>query len=327
METIISEPNALPSSVTRACDSSEGIKVGCTLMEPSLVGSNRWLAHSKLRVGPWGLSEGSGFLVPRVEGNALGFTLACIRDTIPIFDFSGFTNKDTSPSKAQQTLASVIFSEMVKDIEVHFDMTMRQKILDLLGEKLSQEDVNQQLLRSLSPEWNTHAIVWRNKADMDTMSMDNLYNNLKVYEPEIKGISRSNSSTQNMTFILSDAVIYAFFASHPNSSQPVNEDLEQIHPDDMEEIDLRWQMTMLTMRAIRFLKRTGRKLAVNGNKTIGFDKSKVECYNCHKRGHFTRECIAPRIQDNKNKDNTRRNVPAKTSNTTALVLCDGLGYD
>ncbi|GKB55977.1 retrovirus-related pol polyprotein from transposon TNT 1-94 [Tanacetum coccineum] len=53
--------------------------------------------------------------------------LACLRDTIPSFDFSGFTNKDTVPSKAQQTLANVIFSEMVKDTEVHFDMTMRQK--------------------------------------------------------------------------------------------------------------------------------------------------------------------------------------------------------
>ncbi|GJY20162.1 ribonuclease H-like domain-containing protein [Tanacetum coccineum] len=54
-------------------------------------------------------------------------------------------------------------------------------------------------------------------------------------------------------------------------------------------MDLRWQMAMLTMRARRFLKNTGRKLTVNGNETIGFDKSKVECYNCHKRGHFARE--------------------------------------
>ncbi|GKC98772.1 hypothetical protein Tco_1169047, partial [Tanacetum coccineum] len=69
------------------------------------------------------------------------------------------------------------------------------------GEKISQEDVNQKLLRSLSPEWNTHAVVWRNKADLDTMSMDDLYNNLKVYEPEVKGISSSSSSTQNMAFV------------------------------------------------------------------------------------------------------------------------------
>ncbi|GKA39206.1 hypothetical protein Tco_0731757, partial [Tanacetum coccineum] len=83
------------------------------------------------------------------------------------------------------------------------DYALIQKLvsqLELLDEKLSQEDVNQKLLRSLSPEWNTHAVVWRNKADLDTMSMDDLYNNLKVYEPEVKGMSSSSSSTQNMAF-------------------------------------------------------------------------------------------------------------------------------
>nr|GEV74088.1 hypothetical protein [Tanacetum cinerariifolium] len=161
--------------------------------------------------------------------------------------------------------------------------------LEHLGEKLSQEDVNQKLLRSLSSEWNTHAMVWRNKADIDTMSMDDLYNNLKAYEPEVKWMSSSNSSTQNMAFVsssnnnntngavvtaqavntafgvftsdtqvnttnidnLSDAVICAFLASQPSSPQLVNEDLEQIHLDDLEKMDLRWQMAMLTMRAKR----------------------------------------------------------------------------
>ncbi|GJZ90503.1 putative ribonuclease H-like domain-containing protein [Tanacetum coccineum] len=200
--------------------------------------------------------------------------------------------------------------------------------LELLEEKLSQEDVNKKLLRSLSPEWNTHAVVWRNKADLETMSMDDLYNNLKVYEPKVKGMSSSSSSTQNMAFMsslnnntsstneavntahgvsiaitqvnaaystnidnLSNTVICTFFASQPNSHQLVYENLQQIHPDNMEEIDLRWQMAMLTMRARRFLKNTGMKLTVNGNETIGFDKSKVECYNCHKRGHFARKSL------------------------------------
>ncbi|GJT30823.1 hypothetical protein Tco_0911098 [Tanacetum coccineum] len=82
---------------------------------------------------------------------------------------------------------------------------------------------------------------------------------------------------------LSDAVICAFFASQPNSPQLDNEDLQQINPDDLEEMDLRWQMAMLTMRVRRFLKNIGRKITMNGTETIGFDKSKVECYNCHKR--------------------------------------------
>ncbi|GKG23227.1 ribonuclease H-like domain-containing protein, partial [Tanacetum coccineum] len=87
-------------------------------------------------------------------------------------------------------------------------------------------------------------------------------------------------------------------------------------------------MAMLTMRTRRFLKNTGRKLTVNGNETISFDKSKVECYNCQKRGHFARVCRAPRNQDNKNKESSRRSVLLETSTSTALVSCDGLGgYD
>ncbi|GKF11341.1 hypothetical protein Tco_0049267 [Tanacetum coccineum] len=75
--------------------------------------------------------------------------------------------------------------------------------LELLGEMISQEDVNQKLLRSLLPEWNTHVVVWRNKTNLDTMSMDDLYNNLKVYEPEVKGMSSSSSSIQNIAFVSS----------------------------------------------------------------------------------------------------------------------------
>ncbi|GJS51647.1 retrovirus-related pol polyprotein from transposon TNT 1-94 [Tanacetum coccineum] len=74
----------------------------------------------------------------------------------------------------------------------------------------------------------------------------------------------------------------------------------------MEEMDLRWQMAMLTIRARRFLKNTGRKLTVNGNETLGLDKSKMECYNCHKRGHLAWECRALRNQDYKNKESSRR---------------------
>nr|GEY78706.1 hypothetical protein [Tanacetum cinerariifolium] len=82
---------------------------------------------------------------------------------------------------------------------------------------------------------------------------------------------------------LSDAVIYSFFSSQSNSPQLDNDDLKQIDADDLEEMELKWQMAMLTMRAMRFLQRTGRNLRTNGTTSIGFDMSKVECYNRHKR--------------------------------------------
>nr|GEW34125.1 copia protein [Tanacetum cinerariifolium] len=78
-------------------------------------------------------------------------------------------------------------------------------------------------------------------------------------------------------------------------------------------MDLRWQMAMFTMRARKFLKKIGRKLTVNSNETISFDKSKVECYNCHRRGHFSRECRASRNQDTKHKKSSRRSVLIETS--------------
>ncbi|GKA21196.1 ribonuclease H-like domain-containing protein, partial [Tanacetum coccineum] len=93
-------------------------------------------------------------------------------------------------------------------------------------------------------------------------------------------------------------------------------------------MDLRWQMAMWTMKTRRFLRNTRRMVTINGNETIGFDKSKVECYNCHKRGHFTRECRVPRNQDNRNRESSRRSVSVETTTSNALISCDGLGgYD
>nr|GEX68357.1 hypothetical protein [Tanacetum cinerariifolium] len=207
------------------------------------------------------------------------------------------------------------------------------------------------------------AIKKRNKPEIDTLSLDDLYNNLKIYEPEIKGTSSSNTNTQNIAFMssnstnntngvfntahfattastqatsvnsttidnLSDSVICTSFASQPTSPQLNNEDLQQIHPDDLEEMDLRWQMAILAMGARRFLNNSGRKFLVNGNETIEFDKSKVECYNCHKKRHFEKECRDPRNQENKNLESLRRIMPVETPATSALVSCYGIsGYD
>ncbi|GKC76882.1 putative ribonuclease H-like domain-containing protein [Tanacetum coccineum] len=216
---------------------------------------------------------------------------------------------------------------LLKAVEKRFRETLDQTFdrlqnlvsqLEILGEKLSQEDVNHKLLRSLSPEWNTHAVVWRNKPELETMSMDNLYNNLKVYEPEVKRTSSSSTSIQNMAFVSSNNTSstnepvntthgVSAASTQTNAVKSTNVDyLSDAVIYDLEEMDLRWQMAMLTMREIRYLKNTGRKLTVNGYEIIGFDKSKVECYNCHKRGHFVKECRAPRNQDNKNREISRR---------------------
>nr|GEU94561.1 hypothetical protein [Tanacetum cinerariifolium] len=197
--------------------------------------------------------------------------------------------------------------------------------LEILGESLSQESINLKFLRSLPSEWRTHTLIWKNKANLEDQSLDDLFNNLKIYEAEVKisvVASVSVASTKPPASILpnvdnlSDVVIYSFFASQYNSPQLDNDDLKQIDVDDLEEMNLKWQMAMLTMRARRFLQRTRRNLGANGTTSIGFDMSKVKCYNCHRRGHLARKCRSPK--DTRNKDTQRRSVLMETSISNAL---------
>nr|GEW60040.1 ribonuclease H-like domain-containing protein [Tanacetum cinerariifolium] len=115
-------------------------------------------------------------------------------------------------------------------------------------------------------------------------------------------------------------------ASRPNTPQLAKEDLEQIDLDDLEEMDLHWEIAMLTIRARRFMKRTGMSLIMNGQR-IGFDKTKVECFNCHKHGHFARECRAPKKQDNRGREYGRTIVTVETLTENALIAQDGLRGD
>ncbi|GJS48618.1 hypothetical protein Tco_0598739 [Tanacetum coccineum] len=200
------------------------------------------------------------------------------------------------------------------------------------------------IFNRLQKIWNTHVMVWRNKPDLDTLSFDDLYNNFKIVKQEVKGTASSNSSSQNMAFVsspnstnevntaygvstantqvspastqvstastqvstanLSDDTVYAFLASQLNGSQLVYEDLEQIHEDDIEEMDLKWQLALLSMRTRRCFSKTGRKITINGSDTAGYDKSK-----------------------NRNQDSSRRTVNVEETSSKAMVAIDGAGFD
>ncbi|GKA79571.1 hypothetical protein Tco_0786167, partial [Tanacetum coccineum] len=149
-------------------------------------------------------------------------------------------------------------------------------------------------------------VVWRNKSDLGSISFDDLYNNFKIVEQKVKRsvTSSSNSNPQNVAFVstpsstndvntsnvlvntassslstassidntarLSNATIYAFLANQPNGSQVVHEDLEQIHEVDLEEMDLKWQLALLSMKARKFYQRTGKKIIINRSDTAGY---------------------------------------------------------
>ncbi|GKF93880.1 putative ribonuclease H-like domain-containing protein, partial [Tanacetum coccineum] len=110
------------------------------------------------------------------------------------------------------------------------------------------------------------------------------------------------TSPQVSTASVSDNTVYAFMVENPNSSNVLHQDLEQIHEDDLELMDLKWQLSLLSVRAKKYYQRTGKKILINVNDIAGYDKSKVECYNCHKLGHFVRECRASRSKESQFKN-------------------------
>nr|GEW05223.1 hypothetical protein [Tanacetum cinerariifolium] len=183
--------------------------------------------------------------------------------------------------------------------------------LEIQEEVIQQEDMNLKLLRSLPSEWKTHALI-KGTSTSSTNEADTTASGFST--------AHTQGTTVNCTSVdnLSDAMICAFLASQPNSPQLDKEDLEQIDHDDLEEMDLHWGMAMLTIRARRFMKRTGMHLDINGQR-IGFDKSKVECFISHKNGHFARECRAPKNQENRGREYGRKTVLVETPTENTLI--------
>ncbi|GKE89253.1 hypothetical protein Tco_1566728 [Tanacetum coccineum] len=157
-----------------------------------------------------------------------------------------------------------------------------QKLISLRevhGTVIPNEDANQNFLRTLPSSWKNVALIMRNKDSIDDLDIDDLYNNLKVFEVDIKGSSRSSSNSHNVAFLSTEDtsisndvntangvstasghnsqgqassssytndLMFSFFANQSNSPQLDDEDLEQIDHDDLKEIDLKWQVAIVT---------------------------------------------------------------------------------
>ncbi|GJZ44460.1 ribonuclease H-like domain-containing protein [Tanacetum coccineum] len=198
--------------------------------------------------------------------------------------------------------------------------------LEIHGAGVSTEDANQKFLRSLPSAWSQVSLIMRTKPGVDSLSFDDMYNNLRVFENDVKGSTASSSSSQNYEQTSS----YSLLANQSSCPQLDHEDLEQLDEYDLEEIDLKWQVAMISMRMKFFYKKTGRKLQFDAKEPVGFDKTKVECYNCHKIGNFARECRIKGNQDNRRRDawnsgNKDGSRTGKKEDSKALVTIDGEG--
>nr|GEW72729.1 putative ribonuclease H-like domain-containing protein [Tanacetum cinerariifolium] len=117
--------------------------------------------------------------------------------------------------------------------------------LEIQSEVIEQKNINLKLLRSLPSEWKTHALIWRNKAEIKIISLDDLYNNLKIYEPGLTRSSSTSQNPQNVAFVSSNSI------SSTNEADNIAYGVSTAHTQD-----LHWEMAMLTIRARRFIKRT-----------------------------------------------------------------------
>ncbi|GJY80304.1 putative ribonuclease H-like domain-containing protein [Tanacetum coccineum] len=180
--------------------------------------------------------------------------------------------------------------------------------LEIHGAGVSIEDANQKFLRSLPYSWSQVSLIMRTKPGVDSLSFDDLYNNLRVFESDVKGSIGSSSSAQNVAFVSSkstsstndvstaygaptssgynsqrensssytDELMYSFFDNQSSGPQLDHEDLEQVDEFDLEEMDLKWQVAMISMRLKKFYKKTRRKLQFDAKEPVGFDKTKEE---------------------------------------------------
>ncbi|GJY19209.1 ribonuclease H-like domain-containing protein [Tanacetum coccineum] len=249
--------------------------------------------------------------------------------------------------KTQKTLLKQMYENFNAPSTESLDSIFNrlQKIvsqLAILGENISQEDLNLKFLRILPSEWNTHIVEQevkrtftsssnsgsQNMAFVTTPSSTNEVNIANVHVSTASSTVSTDSTHDNIAN-LSDATVYAFLANQPNRSQLVHEDLEQIHEDDLEEMDLKWQLALLSMRARKYYQRTGKKITINGSDTAGYEKSKVECFNCYKMRHFARECRGAMNQKSRarNQDNSRRTVNVEDISSKAMVAIDEAGFD
>ncbi|GKB70739.1 ribonuclease H-like domain-containing protein [Tanacetum coccineum] len=204
------------------------------------------------------------------------------------------------------------FQQLLSQLEAH-------------GAEVSTEDANHKFLRSLPPAWSNLAMTIRTKAILGKSSNNKVKSgHTGSYNTYTPSTSSNNIPEREVPVGFADEVIYSLFAKQSEDLDLLHEDLEQIDDVDIEEMDINWQIAMIAIRMKKFYKKTGRRVRIDGNKPVGFDKKKLECFKCHNTGHFARECTSKGTNDGKKRDSFYQDQGAgkKEQNHNCLLTMD-----
>ncbi|GJU55450.1 putative ribonuclease H-like domain-containing protein [Tanacetum coccineum] len=184
--------------------------------------------------------------------------------------------------------------------------------------KPDNKDCNMKFLRALPPSWSQVAITLKTKGGLDYLSFDDLYNKLRTLEIDVKGGSSYDSRGTSAPIPHSCLFIY------DPQQQITYEDFDQIGKLDLEELDIKWQMAMLSVRINIFEKKAGRKMKFNNKDAARFDKKKVKCYKCLELGHFARECTGNQLDSKARYSSFKLKELDKSAEPKALLSVDSM---
>ncbi|GJW73355.1 hypothetical protein Tco_0132725, partial [Tanacetum coccineum] len=205
-------------------------------------------------------------------------------------------------SKARTTLLQSIHDDHVADFHYMDDardiLRLQSKAsVTKLKAKPDDKDINLKFLRGLPSSWSQVALTLKTKGRLELLSFDDLYYKLKTLEIDIKGYSThsSSQSPSHSAFVSTTNVLHSLVAESEPEQQVAYEDFEQIDKLDLEEMDIKWKMAMLSVRVNKFEKKAGRKIEFDKKEAARFNKKAVRCYKCLQKGHFARNAgFAPK---------------------------------